>query len=319
MIINHWGPLFTQLYGHAFPTSYLALDCEYTGGNERLDLIVEIGHCLVENGVLTDRLGIVLDWSRRPDLVPKDKLKHMLRRIELMMKDAGHTWRITYPVMQEEGIDPIKGLQFYYDLFRTIQKRKLFFAAHNGFKSDERMLQGAFEGFLLKEFRFGQNQLFDTGAIFKANLVLADPDPTLRHKYSWTPTASDVSLEDYFRRIVNLHAKGVFWNLEAAVKHYQLDQQYSLDMAQSHTAEFDAYMVHLLMEEYRQHLTAKGKDSLSPEGLGKIFAEELAASHAVRETKARRAEQDEEAFERRQGDTPPRRLTPMRRRGQRAV
>ena len=62
MIVNEWEPYFTENYGHQFPDTYLCIDTEYTGGNEREDLITEIGHVMVQNNVVVDRMNIVLNW-----------------------------------------------------------------------------------------------------------------------------------------------------------------------------------------------------------------------------------------------------------------
>lgn len=55
MIINEWGEVFTAKYGRDFPRSYMCVDTEFTGSNERDDLIVEIGHTMVEDCKVVDR------------------------------------------------------------------------------------------------------------------------------------------------------------------------------------------------------------------------------------------------------------------------
>ena len=58
MIINEWDSVFTQKYGHEFPSSYMTFDTEFTGGSEHDDLVLEIGHALVEEGKVVDSLKI---------------------------------------------------------------------------------------------------------------------------------------------------------------------------------------------------------------------------------------------------------------------
>lgn len=316
VIINHWGPQFTALYGHIFPESYLCVDTEYTGGNEAKDLIVEIGHTLVENRQVVDQFSVVLDWSNHP-IVPDHWVRLALRRIELKMAESNRPWRVTYEVMKDEGIKPEKALQFYYQLFQTIKQRKLLFAAHHGYFADERMLRGHFEGFLGKTFRFGENDLFDTGAIEKASVCLDSPDPeVVKKRKLFLPREGD-TLEKYFRRVVGARIKGVYWNLQHCAKKYNIHEKFGLDANNHHTAGFDSLVVHYLMEEFRSRVfrSNAGESGLeSPAAFQRMFEQEMAKGRDTREAKERmdraRAEFEDQG-------KPIRR--PVRRRGQRMV
>ena len=144
MIINEWGASFTKKYGHIFPDTYLCIDTEYTGGNEREDLIVEIGHVMVQDGNVIDRMNVVLDWTTHED-ISSAFLRYKLDNIRSHM---GSDWRITWEVMQEEGVSPVKAFRFYDKLFSTWQARDLPYVAHNGRSAEERMLRGNFNRFI---------------------------------------------------------------------------------------------------------------------------------------------------------------------------
>lgn len=282
MIINQWPKTFTSLYSHFWPASYMCLDTEYTGGNASKDLIMEIGHCIVEDGKVVDRLNLVLDWSRSP-VVPNHWLRSRLNHQRLQMGDK---WRITWEVMKQEGIDPIEALSFYYDLFAVWSDRDLPFVAHNGYTADERMLAGSFEGFLQKPFTFGDQSLIDTGAIHKATLISQSSSPDLeRAKLKAVPKSGD-SMRSYFKRVAGMHAKGIYWNVKSCLEYYGLIEKYSLDEESFHSAGFDAYCTHLLMEEYRSRVThnhGPGSGIESPEAFARTIEEGLAESKLEQE------------------------------------
>ena len=245
MIVNEWEPYFTENYGHQFPDTYLCIDTEYTGGDEREDLITEIGHVMVQNNVVVDRMNIVLNWFSYKE-ISREFVQYKLDNIRAIM---GEDWRLTRDVMQSEGIHPTKAFRFYYELFKTWHERELPFVAHNGRKAEERMLRGNFNRFINKPFFMHQNALWDTGALFKATRLYESED--ILHssvKYLSIPERAD-TLKSYFERVLNCRAKGLHWNLKHCLTHYNL-----LDKLESkhkfHRAEDDAYCSHLLMQKY---------------------------------------------------------------------
>ena len=57
----------------------------------------------------------------------------------------------------------------------------------------------------------------------------------------------------YFLRVMRKPVKGVYSNLDRhCVTKYKLTEKYDLNMADAHTAGFDAMLTHLLMEEFRE-------------------------------------------------------------------
>jgi hypothetical protein len=249
MIINEWERPFTANYDHAFPDTYLCLDTEYTGGDERTDFVMEIGHVMVQERRVVDRLNIVLDWSVHPG-TDHELLRYKLNNIQSIM---GNDWRITWDVMQKEGIAPYKALKFYRQFFNTWNKRNLPYVAHNGRTAEERMLRGAFNRYLDKAFVIGDNQLWDTGAIFKATRLFESMDPAhSKHRWKCFPQESD-SIKDYFNRVLGTRVKGIRWNLKLCLDHYGLTDKLG-DRHRYHQAVHDAHCSHLLMEAFRGEL-----------------------------------------------------------------
>jgi len=243
MIVASWPWWFCQLFGGSWPRSYCTFDCETSGFVRDKDLIVEMGHCLVEDGKPVDRLSLVLDWTEH-DIVPDHWLRRRLDETRQAMAQDGKTYCMTYERMRAEGVrPPEKVLRFYYDLFSTLIERRFLFAAHGGF-FDEEMLAHAVAGFRIADgFQFPDNQLFDTMSIEKGN--------QLAHDRNAQPRPGE-TLRSYFRRLRFLKGGGkVRSSLDqhCAVK-YDLARRYGLDMSQAHSAGFDAYLVHLLMEEF---------------------------------------------------------------------
>jgi DNA polymerase III epsilon subunit-like protein len=315
MIINHWGPTFTRLYGHVFPESYLCLDLEYLGWNPEKDLVWEIGHILVENRRIVDQLSIVLDWTRHP-VIPEGWLRRAIDRSNLNMLNKGKEGKASWDLLASEGIKPEKALAFYYKLIQSAKDRGLCLAGHNLCGADERMLAGNLAGFLQKRFTMG-DRILDVGAMEKATLAIEQGHATGTDAW-WLPRKDD-TLRSYFRRVCNRPAKGIFWNLADALRRYGLDVRYDLDLTESHRAEFDAYMVHLLVEEFRSHIYVSHANEdvfQSPETLQRGFEQAL-AKKAHQEEQTLKEEEASVAEDVRRSTAP--KDFQRRRRGQRSV
>lgn len=270
MIINAWDSSFTSKYGHQFPTSYLCFDTEFTGRSERDDLIVEIGHVLVEDGKVVDKLNLVLNWYEL-DVVPSAWLDYKLNQMRYIV---GPGWRLLPEVVKAEGINPLQALRFYYKLFQTWAQRNMPFVAQNGINADEPMLRGNLNRFLNRPFEIPANSYFDTGAIFKANQVWQSHDNELANYRSvMLPSRTD-TLKSYFQRICGVRIRGLQWSLKLILEHYDLIQKHKLDATKLHNAGFDAMCLHLIMEEYRSHVHSIKSSTAKPvESLDRKFAE----------------------------------------------
>ena len=274
MIANLWDSAFTAQYGHEFPNTYLCFDTEFTGSSEASDLVLEIGHTMVENGEVVDQVNYVLNWYAYPDI----KEAWLTYKLNAMRSIVGPKWRLSPEVIKAEGKDPVTILRFYHKLFSTWQKRNLCFVAQNGQNADERMLRGNFFRYLNKPFGLPDNAYFDTGGIFKATQVYTSPQ-TQNYKLEVLPLRSD-TLKGYFRRVINTRFSGIKWSLPVILQHYDLIKKHNLDMNQHHTAGFDSRCLHYIMEAFRAELSnqpkqAKKTDFLSPAHLEELLNEEI--------------------------------------------
>jgi len=272
MIINDWDQTFTVKYGHQFPRSYLCFDTEFTGSDDRNDLIVEIGHTMVEDGKIVDQLNLVLNWYNHPE-VQATWLDYKLNNMRSLV---GPGWRLLPHVVKGEGQDPLQVLRFYHKLFATWSKRGLPFVAQNGQSADERLLRGNFDRFLNKSFELPANGYFDTGAIFKANQIWQAQDSNLaNYRLAMMPTRAD-TLKSYFQRVCHTRVTGVKWGLKFILEHYDLISRHGVDVNQLHNAGYDSLCLHWVMEEYRNRVLPRPAGELNAANLQQIFEEETA-------------------------------------------
>jgi len=249
MIINEWDAEFTAKYGHHFPVNYLTFDTEYTGGSETDDLIMEIGHVMVENCRVIDEMSLVLNWYGYPGV----KSMHLDYKLNRMRSIVGPGWKLTPDYVQKHGKDPIEVLKFYHKLFGTWKKRGLAFVAQNGQTADERLIRGSFNRFINKTFSLPDNQYFDTGAIYKATKVWeAESGDAVNHKLMMLPHRSD-TLKTYFNRVIHTRVD-IKWSLSLILNEYKLLEKHFISQDQLHTAGFDAMCLHWLMEEFRSRI-----------------------------------------------------------------
>jgi hypothetical protein len=250
MIVNEWDKVFTAKYGHHFPCDYMTFDTEFTGSNERDDLIMEVGHAMVEGGVVVDKLSVILNWYGHPG-VTDTWLNYKLNNMRYIV---GPGWRLTPDVVQAEGISPIKALKFYHQLFDAWGNRGLPFVAQNGQTADERMLRGNFNRYINKPFELPPNGYFDTGAIYKATQIWnATEGEAMNFKLSMMPHRTD-TLKTYFNRVIHTRVSGVKWGLDLILDHYGLIEKHSVTPEQMHSAGFDAMCLHWIMEEFRSRV-----------------------------------------------------------------
>jgi len=260
MIINDWSSGFTAKYGHVFPASYLCIDTEYTGGDHRNDLIVEIGHTMVEDGKVIDERNLILNWYGYPGITAE----WFTYKLNTMRSVVGPGWRLTPDVVKQEGIDPLRALKFYDKLFSVWRERELPFVAQNGQNADERILRGNFNRFLNKDFSLPDNAYFDTGAIYKANKVWQTLTGDIANFRSvMLPTRSD-TLKTYFNRVINARVPGVKWSLSLIINEFGLMEKHAISATDFHSAGFDSLCLHWIMEEFRRQVKPKQVIQTSP-------------------------------------------------------
>ncbi len=249
MIARAWPNSFKNLYGNEWPRTYVTFDTETSGFDMKRDVITEIAHCLVEDGVITSELSLFLDWSNHP-VVPDHWLRPRLLQLKRSMEDAGLPCHVTYEQLKRDGDRPEKVLAYYRDLFKVFQERGILFVGHNSYQFDEAMLNSHFIGFEIDPagFSFGDNGMFDTHCLEKATQAATSS--------RMLPRADD-TLRSYFHRVHYTRLSGTRSKLTPdCVDRYQLEAKYGIKKEEMHGALVDARCCHYLMEEYRKLLEA---------------------------------------------------------------
>jgi len=243
MIISHWSQDFRNQYGDRFPVDYTCFDTETTGFSRDSDLIVEWGHCIVRDREVTDRLNVIINWFGA-GLVPDEWISTALKRVARKVKlNTGNTFHVTEEKMKKKGVPVDEALPWIHELLTTVIDNGEFLVSHNGWNYDFEMIHAHFRDFMEVEFDIPPNQMIDTGAVEKASQMVEDdrihPKP-------------GETLKAYFKRVAYFRAPGVTWNLGDWCFHkYRLGEKYGADPSKAHQAGYDAWMLHLLMEEFR--------------------------------------------------------------------
>jgi DNA polymerase III epsilon subunit-like protein len=237
--------LFNLMRGRfaSFPNDYLVVDTETSGTDPRKDVITQMGHCLVKGRKVVDQAGLVLDWTRHPS-VDQEWLRGRLisTKYQVEFKDGqptGKTYHMSYERMRQEGANPDAVLREYLEWFKDIRQSKMFFVAHNGWHFDGQMFTFHFHRLFNEHWAFDDYELFDTGMVAKAAQSSVGPWP------GETP-------KQFCARVYAQRLKGVRWALDTyCVPTFGLAEKYHLDMEAAHDADFDCFVTHLLMEEWR--------------------------------------------------------------------
>lgn len=240
MIVNMWPDWFRSTYGGEWPESYVTWDLETTGYDKHKDYIVEIGHCIVKDRKVVDRLSTFIDWSHFPGAHIEFMQARINKLNETMYVSKGLKPVITYERLCREGKPPEKVFSFYAELFGSLIEKNVIFAGHNVYTFDEPFYQIMTERMQLPAFRFDENDLFDTDILERGNQLLTHP--------RFQPVYGD-SLRSYFSR--SMYVRGVKSNL-----HTHCFEKYGFGNAginptEMHRAATDAFCVHLLMEKFR--------------------------------------------------------------------
>jgi len=247
------APLLTRMSAtrkfRNFPRDYLVVDIETTGVELGLDLIVQIGHCVVIDGKPVDRVATLLDWSRVPAIDSRwlsDRLARVKRHVETdkQGQPTGKKYHITYDRLTQDGVEPVAVLNVYRDWFDHVRADNMFFVSHNGIKFDGPFLNEAFTRWLDKPFIFDPLEMLDTGMVEKALRANELPWP-------------EETAANFYSRVGAMRLKGVRWALDAfAIPQHGLDVKHGLDLSAAHSADFDCYMCHLLFEHYLEKTAA---------------------------------------------------------------
>lgn len=230
-----------------FPDDYFVVDIETTGNNVERDLIIQLGWCRVANRQVVDNSGTVLNWTNSP-YVDASWVKKRMQETAKQMNDPDSMHK-HYPWTFEDlkdGYSPIEALGVLLDKLESVRRRYELVIAHNGISFDLPVLSSHFKRFLRKDHNIQDNEYWDTGALEKACQI----DELLCQ--GEMPGA-------FAYRVLNRNNDGqIKWSLfNHAVPKYELDKKYNIELGLAHTAPFDAYVTHLLLEQYRS-LAEKG-------------------------------------------------------------
>ena len=255
-IISNWSKEFRARYGGSLlPESYFTFDLESSGFSRDKDFILEWGHCVVRDRKVEDRASFLVNWYDAPDSVPAAYLDRQLERIAQDMRVDGRTWRITPELLKTKGVAPSKFVPWLFDYLTEVKEQGLLFVSHNGINFDIPMILSHFKNDLGENFDFGQDQVFDTGAVEKAS--------QMSDEIKAMPQRGE-SMHAYFRRIAYCKAAGVQWNLDQhCMEKYRLVEKYNVDPSKSHTAGEDSYALYGLMEEFRALAEAAEKSKMA--------------------------------------------------------
>lgn len=233
---------FRRLIDNGFnlPASYIVFDCETTGLDPAHDYMVQFAHIVVENGAPREDIEVMLNWPDCPKVDQADLHWHINNIVSIFNK-IDRPYLFPYDRLQRDGVDPIRALQLYYQLFKTHQDNGGFFLTHNGINFDTAMVHNHFKRFLGVEFYFNPNQMIDTGLLEKARQC---------DGFDICPGETAAA---YYDRCGGIRRRGVLWSLDKwCIPQYNLDVRNNLDMEKAHTAGFDCYVTHLLLEEFKR-------------------------------------------------------------------
>ena len=236
-MVKEWAKRLADRYG-GFPSSYMCLDLETSGPDAASDLILNIGHVIVEDGEVVSRADAFLDWTRG-DLVEAEWLADRMAYTRYQMREKGKTYQMHYETLREKGEPPVEVLKAYLGLLRAQQEAGYAFVMHNGYNFDAPRLCNHFQRWLGETFDFGDWGIVDTGMFCKASQLNAVPD------------RSD-TLASWSRRVGGVRAKGIYWALDGfALQAYDLVRKYNLNPEEAHGAGYDSYATHCLYNELR--------------------------------------------------------------------
>lgn len=208
--------------GGKLPDNYLVFDTETSGVDHALDRILQFGFLVVDGGVPEEEYSFYVRRSR-DDVV--------------ISPGAFAVHGISYELLADKGVGPGEALRSVVDLFTFARAQDRMIVGHNAASFDASMFERecALVG---NPFRFDIDLFLDTGMIVKAAQLNIDYIP------------DRVSLKAWYRRIADIRAPGVRWNLDRfCIGNFGLVKQGSV---KAHDAGGDCVLTHRLFEELKK-------------------------------------------------------------------
>jgi DNA polymerase III epsilon subunit-like protein len=232
-----WMLRFQAILG-PLPKNYLSFDLETSGLSHEKDFIVQIGWCEVRGGHCCDRGGIALDWTRHPDVSLED-LAGRMADARRGIESRGGTYHWDLAALAIEGEEPLGALAGFLSRLLDAEDEGLVIVGHNASRFDSRFIEAAAGRWLNYRYRFRDEALLDSGAMEKACQL------------GELPRVGE-TFGSFSRRVINIYAAGVYWNLSLATKKYRLEERYPTDGKEAHDATHDSLLTHFLIETYRE-------------------------------------------------------------------
>ena len=227
--------LQTVFQRFAVPTTYVVLDTETTGVDTAADYLVDVGWLLVQQGKITHRGNMLLDWSSYQGYA-----YDVYQRLEQQGQQyaaKGKLQHYTYSRLQLQGIPAAEVLTQYCDFIDWCLVSGIPIVGHGFWWFDRQVLNSHLARFFpQRSLSWHSNAILDTGLLEKAIQLGEVP---------WVGDFAD----DWYTRVEATVAR-VKWSLEGhCIPKYQL-ADVTATTQKAHTAEYDCWMIHRLLQTY---------------------------------------------------------------------
>ena len=214
-------------WGGLLPTNMLILDIETLGFTPVFDKVVQIGMCVITKGEIDTRLSdtgytsMMLKW-------PEECFDG---------KDGAiNVHGIDFIKSSSEGNDPVESFKLLADTIKWAMDSGMYIGGHNFYKFDKPFIERSAAD-LGVDITFNGDDIIDTGMIVKAMQLGMLP-------------SSDEPISAYWKRVANMRAKGVYFNLDRyCMSRFGLTEKYGVSKDEAHDAGYDCYLTHLVIKE----------------------------------------------------------------------
>lgn len=208
--------------GGKLPETYLVMDTETSGIDLYKDRAIQYGFCFVHKGKVTNTFAQIV--NRAGLVIPIGAYKvHGIDNVK----------------MASEGIDPKWFVQEVSKILTDWRSTGNMFVGHNIMAFDAPMfeLESTIQGC---PFKFEANEVVDTGMLVKAAQLGMYMD-------------GRESLRDFYRRVAEVRAKGVYWSLDRhCYPKYDLERRTGISKDSSHDAGVDCVLSHAVLEALKE-------------------------------------------------------------------
>jgi len=206
--------------GGKLPDDYLVFDTETSEVDRATDRILQFGFVVVKGRTIRDQYGFLVKRTRQEVTIHPEAMK---------------VHGIDYDRLEREGVPPGEVIDTVIDLFLMAKNNRMMIVGHNIASFDAPMLERECS-VMGKTFKFDGNDMLDTGMIVKAAQIGSYFDPSM-------------SLKDWFRRVAEVRARGVYWNLDRyCTAKFKLMEG---GVVKAHDAMGDCVLTHRLLEKLR--------------------------------------------------------------------